>query len=95
MTPLPKPSDVAKQNCVDEKCGIRNYVCDRCRLITEIIPADRSRLVAYIREKMPKQMSPMEKIRGYDAAGDLYDSETQGWNSCIEAFERVLKEVEG
>lgn len=54
--------------------------------IAEAIKADRSRLIAYLREKMPKEREYSE-----DNDESVYDV---GFNDAIEAMERLMKEVQ-
>ena len=53
--------------------------------IIQSIKLDRSRLIQYIREKMPKNR-PYE-----DRMCDEPDCFPEGWNSCIEAVEKLLE----
>ena len=97
MTPFPKPEDVAKEiakYCVyghEEEIGWHAHAFKI--IIGKGIKADRTRLIAYLREKMPKK-----NVETYDDRTLSYNPHDQdiyceGWNSAIEAVERVLGEM--
>lgn len=80
---LHAPEEVAK-----EYMDSRGYISIMRMSLAEAIKLDRSRMVQYIREKMPKK----EDMRKLNIDG-FERGEKLGWNSCIEAVEKILEEV--
>ena len=87
MTPLPSPSlksaeEVAKA-IIEKWNGVDSVSRPLIYLLTDTVSRDRSRLVQYIREKMPK-----ERVYSEDRDASVYDS---GFNDAIEAVEKLLE----
>ena len=61
------------------------------RTLSQAIQTDRSRLIQYIREKMPKKIGGTP--RGSKDFHLATNAKVEGWNSCIEAFKKLLQEV--
>lgn len=58
------------------------------RQIQLLFNSNHSRLIAYLREKMPEVKNGLISF-------DTSVAYRNGWNDYIEAMERILKEVEG
>ena len=84
MTPLKSAEEVAKELLnVYHRAGGWKAVGDG---FVEVIKLDRSRLVAYIKSKMPrKDTSPTFTSIDF--------SVREGFNKAIEAVEKILEEV--
>ena len=61
----------------------------------DVIQADRSRLVAYLREKVPKK----RRFHWVKESEDVIGMKTRtgdfggGWNSALEAVEKILGDI--
>ena len=78
MNTLPSPEELAKEilNTYEKNSSLRSCL----EAFGRIIQQDRSRLIAYLKENMPKK----------DRKCDEW---TEGWNSAIEAVEKLLGEM--
>ena len=91
MTPLPTPSLKSPEEMAKEIINtIRQF--DDCEYRLEeaekVIKLDRSRIIQYIREKMPKPYGTMAYC---DAENKDEINHFEGWNSALEAVEKILE----
>lgn len=83
---LPTPEEVASIILTLLHVPPDYFLKEKGRELIKIIIADRSRLIQHIREKMPME-------RSYSYVDPDSDAVANGWNSAIEAFEKILEEV--
>ena len=80
---LPNPSEVAKEIVQGFLTNLKQQE------LGAIIQADRSRLIAYLLENMPKNIKKIGVMEAYE------DGLSDGRAYIIKAMERLLKEVGG